>query len=319
MKTKTDDLFLINALARRRPLLPDEQDFYQKLIMGKQGEEAFANLFHEICPGLDLILDFQMQVYGQDLQIDALVCTEKKLYHFEIKNYDFDFTFRKGKAYIGKSRKEIANPFRQLKRSQDLLQQLLKNYPEGIELVSLVIFINENSQVTVDETCDSICLSRQDTINFFRKLFYGSQANPALQNWLTLQDRPLNSLYYTYEKLEMTRPVKSGLLCPKCGSKMHEADRLFLACDSCEKLLKKKEVKKDLIKEYALLFPWQTLYSTKIAAFYNSVLTKGFVYKALLETCEKASSKRRSGFLNPYSLDYDLADLIRRKNHSRKN
>lgn len=183
MKTKADEIFLLESLTRRRPLLQDEQDFYQKLLSGYQGEKAFENLFQKACPHLNLLLDFQVQVYSQDLQIDALACVDEYLYHFEIKNYDFDFTYRQGQAFFGRSQKAIENPFRQLKRSQALLKQLLQKYGKPIKVVSLVVFINENCRVDVDETCDSLCFSRREAVEFLGKLAH-STTNLALANWL---------------------------------------------------------------------------------------------------------------------------------------
>lgn len=76
----------------------------------------------------------------------------------------------------------------------------------------------------------------------------------------------------------------------------------------------KKEVIHDLVREYALLFPSERLYSTKIEDFFKQAVTKRIIYEDLRESYKKASNKRRSGFLNPNKLAYELAMLNRQKN-----
>lgn len=311
MVFKNDEMFLLGALAGRRQLLEGEKDFMQKLGSGHQGEEDFAEVFARICPDLDLLGNFQSQVFGQDLQIDGLTCLEERLYHFEIKHYDFDFTFRNGQAFFGKSSKPISNPFHQLKRSKALLEQLLRNYHEAVEVVSVVVFINDACQVDVDETCDSLCLSRAGLGEFLHKISFGNP-NKALENWLKLQHHPLKNLHYTYEKLDMTLPLKPGLLCAECGCEMEESSFFQLQCGVCGQKTFKKDMLERLVKEYALLFPWKTLYSTQIANFYGNLINPKSFYNELARSYRKNSSKKRSGFENPYATEYQLACLSKR-------
>ncbi|WP_313800185.1 nuclease-related domain-containing protein [Cytobacillus sp.] len=136
------ELEIMKYLNVRGKLTETEAKNYSVLIKGYEGEIKFDKwVEHLLCDCLilnDLLLEYDHNVF----QIDTLLITYETIYLINVKNYEGDFYFESGKWFT-LYRSEIKDPLLQLKRSDYLLQQLIRSlgFPH-YSIEALLVFIN---------------------------------------------------------------------------------------------------------------------------------------------------------------------------------
>ena len=130
---------ILQCIHPRMTLATKEKQNYLNLEKGWEGEQKFeVFLEHHLREGLilnDLLLEKNNTVF----QIDSLVISSKKIYLFEVKNYEGNFYVENDNWFTIKNI-EIKNPLDQLKRSESLLRRLLHDLKLNFPIESYVIF-----------------------------------------------------------------------------------------------------------------------------------------------------------------------------------
>ena len=133
---------ILKCIHPRMTLSPQENQNYINLEKGCEGERKFELLLehHQLSECL-IINDLLLEKNNTLFQIDSLIISPKKIYLFEVKNYEGDFYVEKDNWFTT-TNIEIKNPLDQLKRSESLLRRLLQDLKLNFPIVSYVIFIN---------------------------------------------------------------------------------------------------------------------------------------------------------------------------------
>jgi len=139
--TESKEYKLFRSLITRMDLSQKDKQYYLILEKGFEGEKNF-NLLLENYPSDCLILnDLLLERNSTLFQIDTLIISQKKIYHFEVKNYESDYFIEKDVWYTT-SGSEVLNPVNQLERSKSLLRKVLHDLGSNLPLESYLIFIN---------------------------------------------------------------------------------------------------------------------------------------------------------------------------------
>src|SRR5699024_11472178 len=88
------------------------------------------------------LFSINLEMNGSESQFDCIYLTHRKLYHFEVKNYQGDIYIKDDKWFHRSSEKEIKNPLHQLHRGHILLKEFLLHYRINIHVESLLVCIH---------------------------------------------------------------------------------------------------------------------------------------------------------------------------------
>lgn len=131
----------MHFLNNRFVLSGKEKQHYLNLKKGYEGECKFDLLAEEYCSNCYVLNDLLLKVNNTTCQIDSLHISSDTIFIYEIKNFEGDFFYESDRFYKLPD-KEYTNPLFQLKRSESLINQLLKRLDCHLPVVAKVVFIN---------------------------------------------------------------------------------------------------------------------------------------------------------------------------------
>ena len=119
--TASKELLLFRSLNARLELSQKDKQHYIKLEKGFEGEKNFNLLLDEYPSNCLILNDLLLEKNTTLFQIDTLMIAPKKIYHFEIKNFEGDYYIENDQWYSAHTKTDIVSPLSQLERSRSLL------------------------------------------------------------------------------------------------------------------------------------------------------------------------------------------------------
>lgn len=270
---------ILSLLEKRKELTVKESATLNRFDSGYKGEVRFAELLHQHLANINgntPLFSINLEMNGSESQFDCIYLTHRKLYHFEVKNYQGDFYIKDDKWFHRSSEKEIKNPLHQLHRGHILLKEFLLHYRINIPIESLLVFIHPAFHLYQSRMQDPIIFNSQ-LPNFIKSLQSLSSAhqnstNIQLQNALTQAHKDVSKYDllpdYDYHSLE------KGVYCKVCSATINKREGWRFHCSKCGYI---EPVKKSLhrhIHVFQLLFPELPLSVKNVYDWCGGFLTK---------------------------------------------
>lgn len=264
-REKSKLLIGLNYLDKRTKLIDGDKKYLINLEKGFEGEECFDVLVKTHLHGEALVLnDLLIENKGTTFQIDALIITFDTIYLYEIKNYKGDFQMISGQlSYTGGQ--EVTNPLIQLKRTKELLRQLLKEWGSSFRIEANVVFINNSFTLYNASLEDPIIFSTQINEHLI-ELNATSKGLTKHHSHLAdkLVDRHKNdSIFQKKLPLYNSEEFKTGVSCP-CGSFDLIITQRSCYCKTCYKQMSIEELIVESVNEFKFLFPDQKITTSMI-------------------------------------------------------
>lgn len=140
-RSESLELKIFRILNSRMILSAKDANCYLNLEKGFQGEQQFDEWLKKHADHFLILNDLWLESNNTLFQIDSFAIAEETIYIFEVKNFQGDY-YIEGDKWYSASKEEISNPLLQLKKSESLLRQLLKNFGFHFPIQSYLIFIN---------------------------------------------------------------------------------------------------------------------------------------------------------------------------------
>jgi hypothetical protein len=286
LKTREEplELKLLRSLNNRMKLSEKEVNYLISLEKGFKGEQMYdlwleKDLLGEWIVINDLLIDYKSSLF----QIDSLLISSRKLYLFNVKNYEGDF-YIEGNRWYSPSGSEIKDPLLQLDRSESLLRQFLVDLGFGTQMESLLIFINPEfhlyqaplklpaifpSQLNrfMNKLNMSTSKIKLRDINFAKKLVT-----------FHIEDNPYSRLpEYSFGKL------KKGIICAVCNSFFSKCSYNTLVCSKCGFIEDVNLAVMRSVEEYQLLFPDVRITVNSVQEWCRIITNKNTIRKTLSE------------------------------------
>lgn len=253
-RVESTELRILKSLGARVQLDAPDVKQLDILLKGWKGEEEFDQWVNTIDNDRHILNDLLLSHQGTIFQVDSLIFSGTTLYLFEIKNYQGDF-YIQGDAWYTFSGNEIKNPILQLKRTENLMRQLLKEHGFEVRIEANLIFVNPEFCLFQAPKNLPIILPGQMP-RFREKLL--NQNSPIKQSHSNLAKKLVSlhmkedpfprNYYYPYEKLQ------KGLICPYCRGFYQQIQHSFLLCAICGERQTLEDAVIGAVEEIKLLF-----------------------------------------------------------------
>ncbi|GEK90078.1 Nuclease-related domain-containing protein [Alkalibacterium putridalgicola] len=288
-REKSKLLIGLNYLDKRTKLNDVDKRYLISLEKGFEGEERFDALVKTHLNGEALVVnDLLIESKGNTFQIDAVIITYDTIYLYEIKNYNGDFQMNSGQLSYTNGQ-EITNPLIQLKRTKELLRQLLKDWGTPCRIEAHIVFINESFTLYNANLEDPIIFPTQ-----IKEHFSGinakcrSMTKQASHLANKLVDRhKTDSVFQKQLPSYRFDELRTGASCP-CGSFDILLTQRSCYCKTCYKQVSIEELILESVKELKYLFPEEKLTTALVNEFcgqdvyyrkIRSVLQENFIAK----------------------------------------
>jgi hypothetical protein len=236
-------------------LLPDDRKRYLKLEKGYQGEVLFDQLTAKLQNDFFVINDLCLEFNNSFFQIDTLIGAQDRIYPFEVKNFEGNYLYESDK-FLTIARNEVQNPLDQLKRSNILLQQLLRSLGFKLAVEGNVIFINP-AFTLYQAPLNAPFIFPTQLDSFMKKL----EQNPSKLNdrHLKLGEQLISmnqtkSPYTRFPPYEYQQ-LKKDIICSICFSIMIPCGDNKLVCQKCGCVEHTDTAILRSVEELKLLFP----------------------------------------------------------------
>lgn len=296
---ESKELMLFRSLNARMNLSPEDTWYYTKLEKGFQGEFQFNQLLLK-SPGDYLIVnDLLLEKNNTTFQIDTLLISQNKIFHFEVKNYEGDYFLEKDKWYTNSSKISIVNPITQLERSSLLLRKLFQDFGSNLALESYLIFINPEFTLYHAPANPSIVFPTQLN-RFIRKLNLNSSIITGFHHTLAekiISQHFTNSQFTRIPKYEFEQ-LKKGIIGTCCHSFLKKHKDKYLICDTCGKKENSTEALLRAVNEYKLLFPHKKITTNDVYEWCNGIKSKNTIRRILIKNYHHIHRARSSYFVS---------------------
>jgi len=275
-RNESQDLLIVSYLNLRMNLPAQDTQNLIKLNKGYEGEVKFDELTNNLQCECMILHDLLLKFNNTMFQIETIIITSETIYLFEVKNYEGDFYYESDRLYM-LSKTEVMNPLTQLKRTESLLRQLLKNLGLNFPISGWVVFINP--EFTLYQAPQNIPFIFPTQLNrFFKQL----NVNPVkLERKHKILAEKLIALHHSvspYKQLPSYHyeQLKKGIPCMECQSFSIAVEGQRCICQECgfEETVSDSVMRN--VKEFKLLFP-------------NEKITTNIIY----DWCKVVTSKKR--------------------------
>lgn len=293
------ELELLRSLRVHKKLAEEDENNFVSLEKGWLGEKQFDQLLLGLTNENLILNDLLLKVNNTLFQIDSLLITQKKIFIFEVKNYEGDYYIKDGRLHIMNG-KEIKNPLIQTSRSESLFRQLLQELRFNVPVESNVIFINPEFYL-YEAPVNGPYVFHAQLGRFLKKLDAGAASGVSGGHIelakklasLHITKNPYSRLPdYTYEELEKGIVCKSGCLF------MEVINQNYLSCPICGESENKESAVLRAVKEFSLLFPDRKI-TTNDVMEWCGVISKKRVRKILLANFTLVRKAKASYYVYP--------------------
>lgn len=245
------------ALEKRMVLQDTDRNYLLNLEKGFEGEELFDMYVKKYLTKEVIVLnDLLLTSRGNSFQVDSILITTDTLYLYEIKNYKGNYQVNAGQLMTLKGQ-EINSPLNQVKRSNTLMKQLIKDLGYGMSVDSFVIFVHPTFLLYQSDPSDSFVFPNQIE-EHFRKMNQKLTALSKEQQYLAQKLVKENKETVPYQKQLPDfeyKKLKKNIYCGTCGENAVTVTRKRSYCDKCKNHQGLDKTILEQIEEYKLLFP----------------------------------------------------------------
>jgi hypothetical protein len=264
-------------------LTEEEKQYYLNQEKGYEGEKRFDELTKNLGNDLYILNDLLLKTNNTHFQIDTLIISQSSILPIEIKYFNGDHYYQ-SESFFKIPKKEIQNPLQQLRRSESLLRQFLRNLGYHGHIEPYLVF--NNPEFTL----------YQAPLN--EPIIYPTQVNRFIGN---LENTPskLNSWHMKLAEQIISKHItespytllpsydydqqKKGITCASCHSFNVTANAKKLVCDKCGN---QEEIDSAILRsaeELKLLFPNRKITTRTIQEWCVVISSKKIIRRVLLE------------------------------------
>ncbi|WP_421378434.1 nuclease-related domain-containing protein [Bacillus salacetis] len=298
-RRESEELKILRSLNARASLDENGRNSYHSAEKGYEGEVLFDERVTAVRDHMVFINDLLLEHQGSEFQIDSLAVSSRKIFHFEVKNYEGDFLIDEGK-WRSPSGKEIKNPILQVSRAASLIRQITEQAGFRYPVESYLIFVNPEFHLDNPPAKT-------------RSIVYPAQLNRFIYK---LQNQPLKisksdirlgekllSLHkessdhsripeYKFEEL------RKGIICPGCGEFYQEFNRLTVFCQHCKGRESCGLAVFRTVEEFRLLFPGLKITNNLVYGICDGLLSKKTIYRILSQHYKKIGYGNHSYYID---------------------
>nr|WP_309099815.1 nuclease-related domain-containing protein [Fredinandcohnia onubensis] len=292
------ELELLRSLRVHKKLAEEDENNFVSLEKGWIGEKQFDQLLLGLTNESLILNDLLLKVNNTLFQIDSLLITQKKIFIFEVKNYEGDYYIKDGRLHMIHG-KEIKNPLIQISRSESLFRQLLQELRFNVPVESHVIFINPEFYL-YEAPVNSPFVFHSQLGRFLKKIDAGAVSGVSGGHIdlakklasLHITKNPYSRLpKYTFEELD------KGIVC-KCGCLEYEdTNRQTLVCKKCGFVEDKESAVLRSVEEFRFLFPDKRITVDVIYNWCKVIRSKKTIQKILSKNFDLISFGRGSYYV----------------------
>lgn len=297
-RTTPRELLFLRTLSPRMMFTEEQMEDYINLEKGYEGELKFDALMDNQKREHLLIRDLFLTSNKSEFQLDNLLFTPKRIYQLEVKNFEGEH-YIETEAWYTSTGKQIKNPLLQLKRSENLLNQLLYKMKANMKVDSYLIFINQ--EFTLYSASQSLPVNLPSQINrFLKKLFKDDNT----QNFIYPRQKGIANQLIKLHKTETPymqipeynyRKLKKGIVCSHCMGWMEVSIQGRVKCSHCSKEEFYLSAIERSVEEFKLLFPNEPLTVNRIFNWSGGCISRKTVQRYLTDRYKK-NGKGRSIF-----------------------
>ncbi|ALC88974.1 nuclease [Bacillus sp. FJAT-18017] len=140
-KTKSEEHLILEYLDRRMSLKESDKQRLYRLNKGYEGEVQFEKLTSGLQTPCIILNDLTFKVNNSTIQIDSSLLFGRILKFYEVKNLEGDYYLNDDKFFM-RDGTEKNNPLLQMKRSESLYRQLLKELGFDLSIEASTVFVN---------------------------------------------------------------------------------------------------------------------------------------------------------------------------------
>jgi len=292
------ELYILLLLKRRVDFPAHVYSHYERLQNGYEGELSFYRFMEENLTVDSIVLyDLLFRYGGSTFQIDCLLICGSKVFLFEVKNFGGDYLIQDEDWYSVKTKQEISNPLHQLRRTEHLFRQMLKQITSRFSLETRLVFVNPNFFL-YHAPLQLPALFPTQIDRYFKELNRGSSVITNFHRDLAdklvkkhVDEHPFERIpKYDYEDL------KKGIPCLQCDAFMERANVFYMICPSCQTKEKNEHAIVRLATEFQTLFPNEPITSSIISDFSGELFSLYTVRNALQKNFTYYKKGNRSFF-----------------------
>ncbi|BAK95426.1 putative uncharacterized protein [Tetragenococcus halophilus subsp. halophilus] len=323
MRNKPQELCWLEAMKHRGHLSNEEQNSYQRLSNGIQGEVIFDQLFdHFLGNEVSYLDDVTLDYRGDVLQMDKILQNKSTVYLADIKNYQGNYVYENNALKIGG--KVFANDIiEQARRARRIFTRLFEDYQLPLEIKNVIVFINDQSRITLNDDLPEIILNYEEIPSWLMSLRGQTQTSQSM-NWQNLIKNYQIPHYGTKRicTTERFKHLKKGIHCAKCGSFSLTSKRYVLQC-ACGYVEAKKIAYLRTICECGIIRHHLPLKRSEIVDFFGKGYSIDYIKNTLLEYFSPIQPNKKDGKYQNYGLPFEywfkneldqLEKLAKRKN-----
>lgn len=280
-----------------------EQDYRQYLFneKGFEGEKKFDRML-DVLPDSsffrleDLLLEWNLS----EFQLDTLLFSQSKIYHFEIKNNEGEHYIEDNKWYLMNG-VEINNPVDQKNRSGILLGKKLRALGARYPIESKVVFVNP--EFTLFQAPKNLPIILPTQLNAYIRELSRTTTKPSpaqiqLAKKIASLHKPKSShsrvSNYKYEDM------KKGIHCAFCHSFSMQLKNRFLACEDYGHTEPVENGVMRMVEEFTLLEPDRRITVSVIFEWTGEIVSKKTLWKILSDHYQLVKKSRSTYYIMPF-------------------
>lgn len=281
---KTATLLIFESLKKRSTLTTEQQKTYRRLSTGFIGEQKFAErIERELRNEPIKLFGLQLEIDGNEFQIDSTLIFQQQIHLIEIKNHGGDYLFENDNWYTITTKKPIKNPLHQLNRCNVLFHEFLHQYNTHLNLTSRLVYMNHEFHLYNSQPKIPIVFPGQ-----IDRLIRTLNQEPCNLNAShhKLAER-LKSAHIEKSKYEILpevnyEDVRKGITCANCdGFMVSTNNRRNLSCSKCKISESTDQAIIRNIDEFHFLFPKRDITNAAIVEWCGGGLASSQIRRIL--------------------------------------
>lgn len=284
-RSEPDRLKILRSLNIRMNLTEEEKQYYLNQEKGFDGEKRLDELTKKLGNDLYFLNDLLLKTNNTHFQIDTLIISQTTIYPIEIKNYDGDYYYKSDNFYKMSNKDiEIQNPLQQLKRSETLLRQFLRNLGYHGHIEPYLVFNNPEFTLYQAPLNEPIIYPTQVN-RFIEKLDNTPSKLNAWHKKLAEQiiSKHITESPYTLLPSYDYDQIQKRITCATCHSFNVTVDAKKVICKKCGN---QEEIVSAILRnvdEFKLLFPHRKITTSAIQEWCKIVYSKKMIWRVLKE------------------------------------
>lgn len=221
-------LYLLN----RYPFHNDFTERHKKIAQGWYGEYLSDIWLKEFFNGYagQYLCDLRLNIDYQQIQVDSLLVLEDTVIVFEVKNLNFNLSYRDKKFYFtnGEPFTHLNN---QLKKLETLIGKLIASYDPAISVIVYPFFVNTEQRIDGIMLDGDVLVAGNYKQVLDKYLYHGAGSRELEIADYIFSKNVVNDFD---KKLEIEYSlVDKGIYCPACYKKLERETLRIFNCNKC--------------------------------------------------------------------------------------